>query len=194
MMTLLVAFIAGGLALLVLSRPAVLGVDKVVPPRIRAVGAGLALLTGGVLFLHGGLLACVAGWAALMGAAADVVDRVIPHRWVGLLGLVGLVRMAAGAAPWLPGLILAAVVGAFFLVLYILLHGGIGLGDVKLAAAMGLGLGWPLGLDALIYGLLAGGVWGAALLVSRRAGARDTIAFGPFLALGVLVALVVHPL
>lgn len=187
------ALLGAGLGFAILSQARWLGVERPIPKWVQLSGAGLACAAGAWFYATGGPAAALAAFAALMGALADAVDRVIPHRWVGLLAAVGLVRMATGALPWLPDLVLAAAMGAFFLVLYILLHGGIGLGDVKLAAAMGLGLGWPVGLDALIYGLLAGGLFGAGLLTFRRAKARDSMAFGPFLAFGVLLALLIHP-
>ncbi len=187
------ALVAGGLGFVVLGNPRALGVEPPIPTRIRRAGTALALLAGGLYILVGGPVAAVEAWAAVMAAMADIVDRVIPHRWVLLLALGGVFRMATGSLGWLPTILLAAAMGTFFLVVYMLLRGGIGFGDVKLGTAMGLGLGWPLGLDAVVYGLLAGGVFGALLLVLRRARARDSMALGPFLALGVLIALLVRP-
>ena len=187
------AVLAAALAAAILSEPRWLGAGRPVPLWLRAAGVGLAAAAGAGLFGGGDVLAGVAAFAALMGAVADGVDRVIPHRWVALLAAAGIGRMAAGSLAWLPAVVLGAAFGAFFLVLYILLRGGLGLGDVKLAMAMGIGLGWPLGLDAMVYGLVAGGLVGAGLLALGKARARDSIAFGPFLAFGVLVALLVHP-
>lgn len=189
----LAALLAGGVGFLALGSPRTLGVERSIPPGVRLAGTVLALLAGGLYVLTGGAVAVVTAWASVLAAMADIVDRVIPHRWVLLLALTGVVRMGMGSLVWLPTMVLAAALGAFFLVVYIVLRGGIGLGDVKLATAMGIGLGWPIGLDAVVYGLLAGGLWGALLLVLRRARARDSIAFGPFLALGVLIALLVRP-
>ncbi|MFZ2362061.1 MAG: prepilin peptidase, partial [Anaerolineae bacterium] len=59
-----------------------------------------------------------------------------------------------------------------------------GLGDVKLEAAIGALLGYPVALAAIFAGVLAGGVAGAVLLLTKRAGRKDPIAYGPYLALG----------
>ncbi len=64
---------------------------------------------------------------------------------------------------------------------------GIGLGDVKLAGAIGAGFGLPAGLTALGAAFVAGGAYGLWLLASRRAARGAEIRFGPFLALGTLL-------
>ena len=66
---------------------------------------------------------------------------------------------------------------------------GMGLGDVKLAATMGLFLGRNVA-PALFVALLAGSVVGLAIVARHGAAARkQAIPFGPFLALGGLVGL-----
>ena len=66
-----------------------------------------------------------------------------------------------------------------------------GLGDVKLAATMGLFLGAAVA-PAILMALLAGSVVGLVLIARHGAGARKmAIPFGPFLALGGIVSLLV---
>lgn len=72
-----------------------------------------------------------------------------------------------------------------FLLLALVIDGAFGGGDIKLMAACGLLLGWKLNLIALFFALLAGGTWGAWLLLTRRKGRKDQLAFGPFLCAGV---------
>jgi leader peptidase (prepilin peptidase)/N-methyltransferase len=82
---------------------------------------------------------------------------------------------------------------AAFLVLALLVRGGLGMGDVKLAAAEGLLFG-KVAVEALFLGIVLGGVAAALLLVTRRAGRRATYAYGPYLVLGAVVAvLALHP-
>jgi leader peptidase (prepilin peptidase)/N-methyltransferase len=80
-----------------------------------------------------------------------------------------------------------------YLVLALVYPAGLGLGDVKLAASLGLLLGW-LGWAAAVVGLLAafvvGGVVGVVLLALRRATRRSAVPFGPSMLLGALVAVV----
>jgi leader peptidase (prepilin peptidase)/N-methyltransferase len=105
----------------------------------------------------------------------------IPGDW-SALGRAALGAVAAGAA----ALLLALVAPS----------GGLGLGDVKLLAVLGLFLGW-LGWGVLVLGVAFGFVLGAlvavGMLASRRAGLRDHLAFGPWLIAGALVAVVVAP-
>ena len=68
-------------------------------------------------------------------------------------------------------------------------RGGIGMGDAKLGFLMGAGLGWSV-LSALVWASLAIFVVAAAVLVRRGMGARkEALPFGPFLALGSIIAL-----
>ncbi len=66
---------------------------------------------------------------------------------------------------------------------------GLGLGDVKLAAAIGAGFGWLCGIIALAAGFVLGAVVGVLALAMRGADRRSIIPFAPALALGVFVAL-----
>lgn len=86
-------------------------------------------------------------------------------------------------------LIAAAAAGAFFFAAWYLKPGGMGFGDVKLAAVLGLFLGREVAV-AVFVALIAGVVVG--LVIMRRAGVasgrKTKIPFGPFLALGGVVA------
>jgi leader peptidase (prepilin peptidase)/N-methyltransferase len=79
----------------------------------------------------------------------------------------------------------AAAGGLLFWILSFFSRGrAMGLGDVKLALASGLVLGWPdVGL-AITLSFLAGGLWGAALLIAKRRRFGDHVPFGPFFVLG----------
>jgi len=70
---------------------------------------------------------------------------------------------------------------------------GMGLGDVKLLAMIGGLLGWQAALFTLFVGSIAGSVIGIALLIARRRGLGMEIPFGPFLALGCFLYMLVGP-
>jgi leader peptidase (prepilin peptidase)/N-methyltransferase len=96
-----------------------------------------------------------------------------------------------------PGFVLSALLGGavgFVLMLlpYLLTRGrGMGYGDVKLAALIGLMSGFPLVLVALLVGIIAGGLVAVFLLLSRAVKSRKAaIPYGPFLAVGAMVALI----
>ena len=76
-----------------------------------------------------------------------------------------------------------------FLLLALIGRGAMGLGDVKLAGVIGLMTGYPLVVAALALGIVLGGVAAIALLVTRRAGRKGTMAYAPYLALGTIVVL-----
>jgi leader peptidase (prepilin peptidase)/N-methyltransferase len=96
-----------------------------------------------------------------------------------------------------PGFVLSALLGGtvgfvIMLLPYLLTRGrGMGYGDVKLAAFIGLMSGFPLVLVALFVGILAGGLVAVFLLASRLVKSRKAaIPYGPFLAVGAMVALI----
>lgn len=66
---------------------------------------------------------------------------------------------------------------------------GMGLGDVKMLAAIGAFLGWKGVLVSLFFASLSGAVVGLTLMAFGRLGAGSKLPFGVFLALGGLVAL-----
>ena len=121
----------------------------------------------------------------------DIDFRIIPNK----LMLIGTVAAPAILALTDPGalpehLIAAVAAGGFLLVAAIAYPGGMGMGDVKLAFVMGLFLGRDVGV-ALMAGLLAGSIVGAVIIARKGAkeGRKTAVPFGPFLALGSLVAL-----
>ena len=120
----------------------------------------------------------------------DLERRIIPNR-ILLVGAVLAVAIAAVGDPGeLPELAIAAAAAGGLLFLAALLYPrGMGLGDVKLAATMGLFLGRNVA-PALLVALLAGTVVGLAIILREGASARKrAIPFGPFLALGGVVGL-----
>lgn len=144
-------------------------------PAFLVLAAALVLLT--VTDLQHHLLPNRVVLPALaVGAAFLLVSALIDGRW-GDLG-----RAAAGA-----GLLFAG-----YLVLALVAPAGMGMGDVKLAALLGLYLGW-VGWDAVLVGAVAGPLLQAAaalvLLALRRVGRRSDLPFGPALMVGALVGL-----
>jgi prepilin signal peptidase PulO-like enzyme (type II secretory pathway) len=89
--------------------------------------------------------------------------------------------------------ILAALLGGgFFLALAFITRGGIGLGDVKLAVLIGAALGLPLAYQALLAGMLIGGVVLAVLLMAGILGRRQAVPYAPFLALSAVAFVLVE--
>ncbi|MFF2715698.1 prepilin peptidase [Streptomyces sp. NPDC058011] len=112
-----------------------------------------------------------------------------------LLGAAALLPGHAGS--WTSGLLGGLVLGGFYLLLFLINPDGMGFGDVKLALALGVALGW-YGWEVLFLGGFAGFLFGAAyglgLVLLRRAGRKTGIPFGPFMIAGALVGVLLGAL
>ena len=76
-----------------------------------------------------------------------------------------------------------------FLLIAIISRGGMGWGDVKLVALIGLATGFPLVLVSIIIGAVLGGAVAITLLASKKKSRKEAIPFGPFLSLAALITL-----
>jgi leader peptidase (prepilin peptidase)/N-methyltransferase len=76
-----------------------------------------------------------------------------------------------------------------FLLIVIVSRGGMGWGDVKLAALIGLATGFPLVFIALLIGVILGGVVAVILLLYGIKKRKQAIPFGPFLAIATIITL-----
>jgi leader peptidase (prepilin peptidase) / N-methyltransferase len=120
----------------------------------------------------------------------DLERRIIPNRILAAAAALGVAIAAAGDPGSLPERAIAAAAGGGLLFAAALAYPrGMGLGDVKLAATMGLFLGRDVA-PAILVALLAGSAVGLAMIAREGAAARKrAIPFGPFLALGGVVGL-----
>jgi leader peptidase (prepilin peptidase)/N-methyltransferase len=120
----------------------------------------------------------------------DLDRRVIPNKILLVAAVAGVAIAAIGDPSSLPERAIAAAAAGGGLFLVALAYPkGMGLGDVKLAAVMGLFLGRNVA-PAILVALLAGSIVGLAMIARHGAAARKrAIPFGPFLALGGIVGL-----
>lgn len=160
----------------------------------------LTELTVGLLFAATVLVYCHDPAEAAIGLVfvamlaavtlTDIEQRIIPNKIL----LVGSILCIAIAVPTDPSgmperAIAAAGAGGLLFAAALAYPAGMGLGDVKLAAAMGLFLGRAVA-PSILVALLAGSLLGLALIARHGASARKmAIPFGPFLALGGVVGL-----
>jgi leader peptidase (prepilin peptidase)/N-methyltransferase len=120
----------------------------------------------------------------------DLERRVIPNA-ILLAGAVAAVGILAASDPTSLGerAISALAAGGFLFTAALFYPGGMGMGDVKLAALMGLFLGTAVA-PAMLVAIATGAVVGVQLMLSNGSGARkQAVPFGPFLALGGVVGL-----
>lgn len=133
-------------------------------------------------------------------AVIDLGHRLLPNRVVLPALVAGALLLLAAAAldgDWtalVRACAAAAVLFAVFLVLALVAPAGLGMGDVKLAAVVGLYLGW-ISWRAVVLGGAAGFVVQAVaalvLLAARRVGRKGELPFGPAMLAGALLALLV---
>jgi leader peptidase (prepilin peptidase)/N-methyltransferase len=123
-------------------------------------------------------------------SVTDLERRVIPNRVLLVGSSIGLAAAALLEPSSVPERVLSALgAGGLFLLAAIVRPAGMGMGDVKLAAAMGIFLGAGV-VPALLLALITATFVGVFLVIRQGTAARShTIPFGPFLALGGVVAL-----
>ncbi|MDP9269718.1 MAG: A24 family peptidase [Chloroflexota bacterium] len=127
-------------------------------------------------------------------SATDLEQRRLPH-----IVLDPLIVAAILFVPFNPAVkpvdaaIGAALAIGFLGLTGLLIRGGIALGDIYLVGPIGLILGWPTIFTAVFVGALLSAVVGLGLLLTRRAGLRTYIPFGPFLVGGLVTALLIDP-
>ena len=138
---------------------------------------------------------------AVVLSVVDIAEKRLPNALVYpsmivLPVLLAFAAVASGAWPALLGaLVGGAALFAFYFVLALISPGGIGMGDVKLAAVIGFALGY-LGWTPFLVGafgaFLVGGLVSLVALALRRVTLRSSIPFGPSMLagafLGVLLA------
>lgn len=188
---------------------------------IRSRYMWVELLTGGLFVLtywvYGLSIVLIPYWTLtailIIAALIDMEHRIIPN---GLNLFGGICGLAWVLLHWVPnmestyvGNVVEALIGLMAGVLPLILmnllgkwifkRDGMGSGDMKLMAAVGLYLGWELTLTAILLAVYLGAIFGVTFLIIRRRSQSSNddgelpsgheIAFGPFLALGSYLAM-----
>ncbi len=171
------------------------------PPSLVLEFVTALVLAGLAARVPAGLTLAAACWLGVCGVALAWIDASV-HRLPDVLtgaayaGTTGLLLAAAAASGHWRDLLRAAVAGlalaAVLAAVAIFSRSALGLGDAKLAASLGTLLawfGWPTLVRGIAAGFLLGGVYGALLLVLRRATRAQKVAFGPFMLAGAFLAI-----
>ncbi len=126
--------------------------------------------------------------ALVIITAIDYEHKIIPD----IITLPGIV-LGLGAGSYMVGPVNSVlgflVGGGLFYLLAVLSRGGMGGGDIKFIAAAGALLGWQKVLLVIILGATLGSVIGLILMIAQKKDRKSQIPFGPFLAIGTLVAI-----
>ncbi len=150
--------------------------------------AGLFMHYGSNLFLFFTFLIFVS--FLIIVAFIDLEHMIIPD----ILVIPGIfislfLSLIRGNTVFLDSLLGLLVGGGIILLIVFLSKGGMGEGDIKLSAMIGSFLGIKFAIVALLSSFILGGIVGILLLVLKIKGRKDSIPFGPFLALGAILAL-----
>jgi leader peptidase (prepilin peptidase)/N-methyltransferase len=161
-------------------------------PAVEAITGVLWLL---VLLAHGASTEAALGVVLVTllvpMTLIDIEHKIIPNRLLLPFAIAAPVILALGDPDALAEhAISAAAAGGFFFLAVMAYPRGMGMGDVKLAAVLGLFLGRSVA-PAVAIALVAGTVIGAVIIARKGAkeGRKTKVPFGPFLALGALVAI-----
>lgn len=165
----------------------VFAITIVLSSLLPLAGPTLWLLPASLVFL----------WTMILLTVTDLDTKLIPNRILGPATVIVIVLLIGGhLIDASEGALIDAVIGgvayfALMLGLALIVRGGLGFGDVKLAFLIGafagyLGLGYVI--VAGVGSFLIGGLVAAVLLITRRSGRKDAIPFGPFMTSGAIIA------
>lgn len=172
-----------------------------ISPRYPLIEALTALLFAGAVlrFERPEEIAFVCAASAVLVALAfiDLSHRRVPNKIVLPATAVAAVWVTAAALttgePGMAGEALGSGAAGFALLFVIaLVSGGMGFGDVKLAAFIGIAcgrFGWEVFVLGVFAAFIVGGVVALALLLAGRSGRKDAIPFAPMLCAGALIGL-----
>jgi leader peptidase (prepilin peptidase) / N-methyltransferase len=161
-------------------------------PRLWLVTAGTALLGGASGLVFGftleAAIAAIFCWTLVVITRTDLETRLIPDKVILPSALVVLALRTIDD-PSVEWILSALAAGIVLFVIVLIYPRGLGMGDVKLTAFLGAGLGIPV-IVAMFVGFFVSFVPALLLLVRHgREARKKAIPLGPFLALGGVVAL-----
>ncbi|MEK7504512.1 MAG: prepilin peptidase [Patescibacteria group bacterium] len=138
-------------------------------------------MLSGLIFLNFGFLGFMY-WMMLIIAFMDW-ETMLVSDWLVIIWAILVVLN--GGTSILGGLVGLGIIG----IIWALTRGkAMGAGDIEIAAVLGLWLGFPKIITGLWFAFVIGGIYGAYLLLIKKAGMKSQIPFGPFLLIGGLIA------
>jgi leader peptidase (prepilin peptidase)/N-methyltransferase len=170
-----------------------------ISPRYPAVEALTAALAVAVILVEHSTVDKVLG-LVLVGilvpiALIDLDHQIIPNKITAPAAILAVAIGLALKPSGVPEQLIAGAGAAAFLLVFVFAYPrGMGMGDVKLAGVLGLFLGREVGV-AIFVAVVAGTLVGAAVMarLGVERGRKTRVPFGPFLALGGIVALLAGP-
>lgn len=136
--------------------------------------------------------------AGMLACLVDYKTQILPDKIIITLGILlignyslnnffNFLPIDTGWDSWWAGFLVGGlVIGSIFA---ITLGSGIGLGDAKFAAVLGITLGGPKTLLMLFLAFVIGAVFGIIVIILKKADKKTAIPFGPFIFLGWILAM-----
>lgn len=134
------------------------------------------------------VITCITFSVMLVIFMIDLRHKIIPNSLVVFTLILGVVQTLLTGA-YLEHIIGFFSVSGFLILLTLILRKPLGLGDIKLMAAAGLLLGWKEIIVALMVGSIVGSLIGVTLILLKVNKWKQLIAFGPFLTVGIMIAM-----
>jgi leader peptidase (prepilin peptidase)/N-methyltransferase len=120
----------------------------------------------------------------------DIKRMEIPNKFIIAIGVIAIVAMFfQDNLAFTNRLIGFFCISLPLLIISIIVPGAFGGGDIKLMAVSGLYLGVWLTLLSFVIGAIVGSIYGVWLLFVKKKGKKEHFAFGPFLCIGMVIAL-----
>ncbi|MBM7613985.1 prepilin peptidase [Alkaliphilus hydrothermalis] len=137
------------------------------------------------------LIYCLLGSLLLVIGIVDYYSQIIPNEFIitgfGILLILNIKSYTTEPSLLLSGVVGLIIAGGFFLFIAIITAGGMGGGDIKLMAMLGLWLGWKLVLLVMLLSFVLGALGSLILISLKIKGRKDYIPFGPFIGIATLL-------
>ena len=132
-----------------------------------------------------------------VAAYLDLKTRKVPNKlvltmlavWLVLMAIYVVIDIGAAIDVLIQSAISGVAAGGFFLAIYFISRKGIGGGDVKLIAVMGLFMTFSTLMAMLFLSSLLSALVSAVLLITKRATMKTSIPLVPFLYFGTLITI-----
>lgn len=125
----------------------------------------------------------------------DIEFQIIPNELVLIGAIVGIILILIEiSVHWMDAIIGMFIGGGIYLIVailsqFLLKKEGMGGGDIKLMAMIGLMIGWKLTIISILLSVYIGGLIGGLLLLLRIKKRGDVIPYGPFIAIGTILSI-----
>jgi leader peptidase (prepilin peptidase)/N-methyltransferase len=114
----------------------------------------------------------------------DYKEMIIPDEFNLGIGILAIIKMIVSQSYWTE--LLGFAVCGLLILLIVVLTNGMGMGDAKMFAVLGLWFGFKNGLFVLFFSIIVGAILSVFLLAAKVKTRKDRIPFGPFISLAAI--------